>query len=181
MTTATAIPLRTQIVKCEKRSAQVRRRYGHMPERICNWAAKQEIHFKPKGLWYSVDGNDDGWKDWCLNEQFRLEKLTPVTTLEIDRRRMVIIRTGQEIEAFHQRFSAVPPWYGKSPEFLLPLHYIDWLRVASEYDGIEIAPYLWSHRLDGPEHSWYYSWDCASGCIWRPAAVQSSALESLAP
>ena len=47
--------------------------------------------------------------------------------------------------------------------------FIDWPKVAERYDGIIIAPYQWSRRLDGP--MWYYGWDCASGCVWRARAV----------
>lgn len=40
---------------------------------------------------------------------------------------------------------------------------IDWLRVKTQYGGIEIAPYQWKRRLSS---FWYYGWDCASGAIW---------------
>jgi hypothetical protein len=57
---------------------------------------------------------------------------------------------------------------------------IDWMRVAEKHEGILIAPYL-GERLTEPNEfleshkeewwRWYYSWDCASGCIWNPNAV----------
>lgn len=49
--------------------------------------------------------------------------------------------------------------------------HINWPMVADRYQGIVIAPYLWSRRMDGG--LWYYGWDCASGCIWDAAAVAS--------
>ena len=46
-----------------------------------------------------------------------------------------------------------------------------WPGVAAEgWAGIEIAPYIWARRLDGPAR-WYYGWDAASGCIWDPTAA----------
>jgi hypothetical protein len=48
---------------------------------------------------------------------------------------------------------------------------IEWRKVAERFDGIIIAPYIWQRRLD-LESSWYYSWDCASGCIWNASAVR---------
>ncbi len=47
---------------------------------------------------------------------------------------------------------------------------VDWTRIASEYQGIIIAPYVWECRLND-SCNWYYGWDCASGCIWDAAAV----------
>lgn len=55
---------------------------------------------------------------------------------------------------------------------------IDWPRLATEYDGIEIAPYLWERRLS-EECRWYYSWDCASGCLWRPQNATVSLIRRL--
>ena len=45
--------------------------------------------------------------------------------------------------------------------------YPDWKLIAQEFDGIEIAPYQWEIRMDY-NFFWYYGWDCASGCLWRP-------------
>ena len=41
---------------------------------------------------------------------------------------------------------------------------IDWKKVASKYDGIEIVPYQPKARMN---LLWYYGWDIASGCIWN--------------
>jgi hypothetical protein len=54
---------------------------------------------------------------------------------------------------------------------------IDWERLAKEYDGVEIAPYQWQRRLS--DQRWYYSWDCASGCIWRPKDATISLIRKL--
>ena len=37
-------------------------------------------------------------------------------------------------------------------------------------DGIIIAPYQWYCRMTV---DWYYTWDCASGCIWNLDAIES--------
>lgn len=47
----------------------------------------------------------------------------------------------------------------------------DWIDVASRYSGIEIAPYQWKRRIH-PSTFWYYTWDCASGCIWDLSAIK---------
>ena len=47
---------------------------------------------------------------------------------------------------------------------------IDWPRVASDYAGIEICPYLSSKRMD-EDSFWYYGWDVASGCVWDSKGI----------
>ena len=41
---------------------------------------------------------------------------------------------------------------------------------TSDYQGIIIAPYLWTRRHH-ESTGWYYSWDCASGVIWDARAI----------
>lgn len=50
---------------------------------------------------------------------------------------------------------------------------IDWKAVAKEYDGIEIDPYQYERRFS-EGFLWYYGWDCASGCVWRPRGLTFS-------
>jgi hypothetical protein len=86
---------------------------------------------------------------------------------------MKVITNESEIIAFDQEYSEelqLAPNYTR--------HTIDWKRLAADFDGIIIAPYIWSCRLPmdrtGPRHkvsNWYYPWDCASGCIWNGTAA----------
>ena len=50
---------------------------------------------------------------------------------------------------------------------------IDWKKVASKYDGIEINPYQFEARY---QYLWYYGWDVASGCIWNLKSVKLNLL-----
>jgi hypothetical protein len=128
---------------------------------------------KPTGFWVSVEGNGDGWADWCRDEQFGVERLAHEheVTLAPDAR-ILRITTPEGIDALTKQYGTGR--YGG--------HEIDWPRVAQEYQGILISPYQWSRRL-AEGCSWYYSWDCASGCIWdlnaiaaiRPLAVAEAA------
>lgn len=129
--------------------------------------SEQGTHYKPNGLWLSVEGPDD-WESWCRAEDFRLENLANRHEVVLsDFARIHRIRNAQEIDAFSARYSAV----------LIPGHdmrAIDWKKVAEHHDGIIIAPYIWERRISRtPEVFWYYSWDCASGCIWNAKAVES--------
>ena len=105
--------------------------------------------YKPAGLWYEVSGD---WQRWCASDWpdwfVGLQAYRIVLSRKVH---LLRIATVQALDTFHNRFVI-----GKE---------IRWRLVALCYDGIEIAPYQWSRRL---EYSWYYGWDCASGCLWRP-------------
>lgn len=126
-------------------------------------------HFKPNGLWVSVDGDDD-WMNWCKREGFRTETLRFRHVVSLaDRAKILNLNTEKAIRTFTVRFQVDYPGISSYRQ-------IDWQAVSSKWQGIIIAPYCWSLRLD-PKCSWYYSWDCASGCIWDLTALSSFALE----
>lgn len=119
---------------------------------------------KPKGFWISVEGEDD-WASWCRNENFRDVDAQVVTEVFLTRdANVLLLKTAEDLDEITRE-------YGNSPIPELPdFVSIDWERLAEEYQGIIIAPYIWERRLDGIA-KWYYGWDCASGCIWDAAAV----------
>lgn len=120
---------------------------------------------KPAGLWLSVGG---AWPEWCKAESFALDRFKYVTRIELISGANVLWLRGEgDIITFHHEFADKDA----TPSYLAD--YIRWDRVAEQYDGIVIAPYVWSCRLDGPAHHWYYGWDCASGCIWDPRCIAS--------
>lgn len=123
---------------------------------------------KPNGLWVSVEGEDD-WLSWCRSEYFVVEKLTHPTLVALNQDANILHLVGEpDLRSFHERYWCYPPW-GRDDKFFRG-DSIRWEEVAEKYDGIVIAPYVWSMRLD-PVVKWYYGWDCASGCIWNSRAV----------
>lgn len=119
--------------------------------------SEQVVGMKPRGLWYACDGDWLRWMkdespDWIYNYEHRYE-ITP------DLSRMLVIRTVKELDAFNRDFGV------RRHE---AISNIDWARVAAKYDGIEICPYQRDRRTS---LLWYYSWDVASGCIWRKRAI----------
>ena len=138
---------------------------------------------KPRGLWVSVDGEDD-WPHWCEAEEFHLGGLSCAYRVVLRPSADVLHLSGeQELDAFHARYAIQTEherrleWefpgalYGLTRADLRRQWPIDWAAVTTRYDGLIIAPYLWDHRLFGP--GWYYGWDCASGVIWRLSAIES--------
>lgn len=124
----------------------------------------QEINHKPHGFWLSVDGEQD-WRDWCEAEEFRLERLRFRHKIELASRAKILhISNPLELINFTNEYRGSHNSY--------TYRIIDWNKVANQFDGIIIAPYQWEMRLDF-DYGWYYTWDCASGCVWKNEAIQS--------
>lgn len=131
-------------------------------------------HTKPSGLWLSDESGDDGWRSWCLAEDFRLDQLDVAHEVILRSDANVLALSGAgDLDEFTTRF-------GVLERFGLKYHRIDWPAVAELYHGILVTPYIWERRLTGHTF-WYYGWDCASGCIWNPAAIASISVVDLAP
>lgn len=119
---------------------------------------------KPNGLWVSVEGAEYGWYDWCKENDFNLQKFNYETLIELtSTANVLMIDSPTGLDTFTEE-------YGE--QYLSRMMIINWTRVASKYDGIIIAPYIWEKRLD-INTMWYYGWDCASGCIWNADAIKA--------
>lgn len=122
--------------------------------------------YKPRGLWLSVDGEHD-WKSWCEAELFELESLKHRYRVYLKKDSNILRLTStQDILNFTEKYNRVYRDYGLDWHG----HFMDWTRLATEYQGLIISPYNWELRLDRRVH-WYYGWDCASGCIWDANAI----------
>jgi len=123
--------------------------------------AQPAYSMKPKGLWVSVDGPDD-WAEWCRDNNFeRGANRFKITVAEGP----LILSTADDVRAFGRQ-------YATKQDPSLSRLMLDWWRVAERWPGLIITPYQWSCRLD-MDTSWYYGWDCASGCIWNPDVITS--------
>jgi hypothetical protein len=117
---------------------------------------------KPVGLWVSVLGEDD-WPSFCRAEGFGLSSLRVEHTIELaDTAHILTLVGGSELDLFTHEYGIQVR--GDTA--------INWPEVAAQFQGIIIAPYAYSRRLNSLTN-WYYGWDCASGCIWHPAAIAS--------
>jgi hypothetical protein len=134
------------------------------PKRLkwCDRAPVDEI-FKPSGIWVTTEG-EDSWFNWCIGERFNIERLQFVHRVHLRAgARICWIMTVEELDAFTAK-------YGVSPYPGGARIWIDWRRVMTTYDGLIIPEYFWERR-NHFETSWYYTWDCASGCIWNRKAI----------
>ncbi len=134
---------------------------------------------KPRGLWVSIEGEDD-WPTWCRGSDFGLDRLAHATEIMLGADAHVLRLCGRgDILSFHREYGCRPAFADEiGKDHLYRGLAVRWGVVAERYQGIIIAPYVWSLRLDW-DVRWYYSWDCASGCIWDARAVAE--LRSLPP
>ena len=150
-------------------SDMVLEHYSHNPVSLydVDQSGKPSGYAKPCGFWVSVKGEYD-WRWWCEGEYFGDIGSASMRQFSLaENHNVLLIVTSLELQVFDER-------YGRDDRIgssQLTHRRIDWPRVAEQYDGIIIAPYQWEHRLDGRISDWYYGWDCASGCIWRPTAA----------
>ena len=116
---------------------------------------------KPNGFWYSIEGNGDGWSDWTAAEDFTDTNTQIAYELEVDLSKCIVISNKAELKTFTEKYKLIRPSY----------HAIDWKKVARDYSGIEINPYIPTYELDS-QFVWYYGWDCASGCVWDSRIIE---------
>lgn len=125
------------------------------------------LQSKPTGLWVSVEGKDD-WKEWCSKEDFQVDRLKFVHEITLKEDANILhLKTAKEIRDFGKKY----PSKDKQHVRILKFYHLDWGSVKQKYQGIIIAPYQWQCRLK-KETSWYYGWDCASGCIWDLSCIE---------
>lgn len=138
---------------------------------------KHEQPLKPSGLWVSDDDCEDNWRAWCVDSDIFRENLTHVhDVLLTPSANVLVLSTPREIDAFTREFRTDGP--GGMSSSVDSSMWLDWSAVQQRWDGLIITPYIWSSRL---QVMWYYSWDCASGCIWHPRAIASATLREVVP
>jgi hypothetical protein len=141
-----------------------------------------EFGTKPDGTWFCCGGDPD-WptvvhervRNCCWNET-HLQDLKCQTELLLNEDRLLKIEDPTELNCFTAKYEYQRDRRQPDGEDTVKKQAICWTRVAESYDGvILIAPFRPAYSDYRPE--WTKSWDCASGCVWRPKAV----LRSLRP
>lgn len=145
--------------------------------------AREPFCMKPFGFWVSIEDypEDQTWKTWCEQEEFRLDDLKHRYHIKLkENSNILYLNTSQEIIDFSLKYAANDPYdfgrFMRDPKRPPYVYKIEWDKLSEEYDGILIAPYQWSCRLMNPTTTWYYGWDCASGCIWNVDCIESFTL-----
>lgn len=116
----------------------------------------QEIDIKPNGLWFGIR---DHWIRWVKSEMPEWKEPN-LTSLEIDKNKLLIIDTVEKIQEFDQTYGI---------DFST-FRVINWKQVAKQYDGILFPVYFRDQRRI---YIWYNVIDIPSGCIWNKRAVKT--------
>lgn len=140
---------------------------------------------KPTGYWVSVQGEDD-WPTWCRENEFMESSLAHAHEVTLaPGHNILVLPTVEDMRGFHDRYSVEDAPTAElrklrsfSDEYVWKSRPIDWTAVTADHDGIIIAPYQWSLRM---QLDWFYGWDCASGCIWNLSAIASVEARSELP
>ena len=131
---------------------------------------QQLVGSKPKGLWVSIGSE---WDEWCRENDFRQDELQTKTAVVIKKHAKILrIHNAEQLDKFHEKYNSYNCAFktGRYGEHESKFgEGIDWAKVTEKYQGIIIAPYIWSRRM---KYMWYYGWDVASGCIWDVDAVK---------
>lgn len=110
---------------------------------------------KPRGFWVSCDNEDETWKTFCETD-FTSRSIEYEYDVKVKKNSSILhLKTLDELKLFNETFAE------EKLHFLSKM--INWIDVSKYFDGIIISPYQWSYRYK----TWYYGWDCASGCIWN--------------
>jgi hypothetical protein len=135
------------------------------------WPDEPEPLIKPIGLWYGVDG---GWQERCAAD-FPEHIHAFNYSVDASRANVLLLDSIPKMLEFERKFfnndSPLNKTFPATHDFHpleIDCYAINWRAVAAEYDGIEIAPYHWPMRM---ARMWYYSWDCASGCVWNTEKI----------
>lgn len=122
----------------------------------------QRVTMKPSGFWY---GFGSEWIDWCRSEMPDWVGKY-IYGVDVGKSNVLQITTNLELMQFNRKYESRVSDTGYK---LYEGESIDWQKVVSEYDGIEINPYQNEARN---QYMWYYGWDIASGCVWNLSKVK---------
>ena len=121
--------------------------------------------FKPRGLWYAFG------MDWFDAVQSVVPSYASrynfIHTIKVTDK-VCSIKTIEEAIEFTDK-------YGFGEGHFYKQYLIDWSKVEKDYSGVEaLDPIRWC-RTEGLEGKlwWMYSWDAASGCIWKSDGIES--------
>ena len=139
---------------------------------------RHDDFMKPNGLWFSIENKEEdyyGWKEWCEDSEFRLEALEYKYLIQLaDNAHILELTNLVDMFRFNKEYS-IPEnitWDRSNKLLYEPTAYkIKWNEIRAKYQGIFIYPYHYELRLRN-DFTWYYGWDCSSGCIWDLNAIK---------
>lgn len=108
------------------------------------------------GLWTSPTGSTYGWKEWCLQEDFRIDSLSSHFKLKFTKEaRVLLIDSFPDLEKLPKR----------------KVNYLDFEKISNKFDAIWLTEKgQWETRFTRPFN--LYGWDCESILVLNPESVE---------
>ena len=111
------------------------------------------------GLWASPSNAGYGWRDWSINESFRLNTLSKCTGFHLkDGSNILRLSSGDDITLMREKYRANDGG-------------IDFERIARDYTAIELT------EVNGETYYALYGWDCESIVVLNPDAIEIDATD----
>ena len=160
---------RNQILQCQEEDSAMTR-YHYSKSRIHslvdrtndtnhNYGKKGEQRFKPGGLWFLYDADDE---DAPTSRFYKYEVIISyqfTRDLTPNPEAILVIDSRSQVTKFNQRYGQ------KTPLGIL----INWKSVKTDFAGIDFPIYNKSWDWDS---IWYNTIDYPSGCVWKVEKVQ---------
>ena len=128
-------------------------------------STQSEHSRKPSGFWVSIS---ESWKTFWEQESNYCQAPEMLDNLKYcydiklsDDINILLIDTPEKMLEFNDHYGTK---YGNT--------LINWKSLAYDYQGIILPSYFDMYRLNS-DLEWYYTWDCASGCIWDISCIMS--------
>jgi hypothetical protein len=133
---------------------------------------------KPDGLWFCAAEENEGWAEFVRkkvregNTSFSLDQIRLRTRVKFcTASKVLFIYDGDGFDRFTENYGRISEeTLERTRNLFRRPPFIDWPRVAQEFDAIVISP-LREDLLQNSKFEWYRCWDVASGCVWNPMAV----------
>lgn len=121
-------------------------------------STEKKFYTRPIGLWVSVVGDSD----WTSNSGVDLRSQNQYEITLANAAKILFLDSEEKLSGFTQKFGLKPSGEQRTA--------IDWEQVATEYEGMVIAPYR-EELTESDDLFWWRAWGYASGCIWNKDAI----------
>ena len=133
-------------------------------ERLKKALTKERLYrslFKPHGLWASPVNAEIGWKEWCEDQDFHVDRLEKSFEFTLSPKAKVLTINKLEDAEDFLLIDSMPRY--------TPLCRLNHSLIYSRYDAMEVRISSDYIRLRG--NNVFYGWDVDSICIWNPDII----------
>lgn len=120
----------------------------------------QRLH-KPHGLWASPVNTEIGWKEWCEDEDFHIDRLEKNFEFTLSPEAKVLTINKLEDAADFLLVESMGRY--------MALYRLNHSLIYSRYDAMEVC--MSSDYMRLHDNNVFYGWDVDSICVWNPDII----------